>query len=85
MWPGLLHDFADFFDFPKISRHVKMMQMHEFLAKEALTGQLRNGLLPPNNQTIFDRKRPLWTYIRRYHLAPLPILLTGMSADGLMA
>lgn len=38
--------------------------MKDFLASEALTGQLRGGLLPPDNRTTFDRQRPLWRYIR---------------------
>jgi hypothetical protein len=61
---GLLHDFADFFDIGKVRRMVRTIQMKDFLAREALTGRLKGGQLPPENRTVFDRKRPLWKYIR---------------------
>lgn len=43
---------------------VNITQMKDFLAAEALPGHLRGGLLPPGNRTTFERRRPLWEYIR---------------------
>jgi len=63
--PGLLHDFDDFYDMEEIGRYVDVIQMSEFLEREGLMGRLKEGELPPGNATKFDRKRPLWEYIRR--------------------
>lgn len=61
---GLMHDMADFLDMEKLGKYIDMVQMKDFLAKEALTGQLKDGILPPENRTTFERKRHLWEYMR---------------------
>jgi len=38
--------------------------MKDFLTEEALTGHLGGGKRPPNDKTTFERRRPLWEYIR---------------------
>lgn len=62
---GKLHDFSHFYDMDKVRKHVPIIQMSEFLEREGLTGRLKNGERPPGNATTFERKRPLWEYIRR--------------------
>ncbi|KAM3572274.1 hypothetical protein VYU27_005714 [Nannochloropsis oceanica] len=62
---GIMHDFDDFYDVDGWKRNVDVLPMHKFLEIEGLTGQLKNGEMPPGNATRFDRRRPLWEYIRR--------------------
>lgn len=62
---GVVHDFDDFYDVERWTKYVDVLPMHKFLEKEGLTGQLKDGEMPPGNATRFDRRRPLWEYIRR--------------------
>lgn len=62
---GIMHDFDDFYDVEGWANNVDVLPMHKFLEKEGLTGQLKDGEMPPGNATRFDLRRPLWEYIRR--------------------
>jgi len=62
---GVMHDFDHFYDVEGWTKYVDVLPMHKFLEKEGLTGQLKDGEMPPGNATRFDRRRPLWEYIRR--------------------
>lgn len=62
---GHMHDFDDFYDMKELFPHLDVINMHEFLAREALPGHLKDGELPPNNATTFEKKRQLWEYVRR--------------------
>ena len=64
LFTGLMHDFGSFFDLPHVSTVVNITQMSDFLEVEGVTGRLGDGQLPPGNKTTFDRRRPLWEYIR---------------------
>ena len=75
------HSFADFFPFELIKQRVPVMEMHEFMAKEAVTGHLISKItgrvqLPPGNKTEFigterDDRLKMWGYLRNVTYAPL--------------
>lgn len=74
------HSFADFFPFEHIGKRLPVITMEEFMAREAVTGNLRrndNGKvqLPPQNKTVFDGterddRRSMWFYLRNVSACP---------------
>lgn len=58
--------FQDFFNISRMRLHkgLHAMEMHEFLAREGVTGRLKRGLLPPDNSSeVWGGK--LWNYLNK--------------------
>jgi hypothetical protein len=56
--------FSDFFDVHLLSTHkgFHLMEMKDFLAKEAVSGGLKGGKLPPGNSSM-AWGQDLWKYL----------------------
>ena len=75
------HNFADFFPFDTIKKRFPVIDMNEFMAREAVTGRLRSYythdvMLPPGNKTEFDGtsredRLAMWDYLRNVSACPL--------------
>lgn len=74
------HSFADFFPFDYINQRMSVISMEEFMAREGVTGQLRNTTThkveyPPGNKTVFDGtekadRLAMWDYLRSVGSCP---------------
>eukprot|EP01038_Epipyxis_sp_PR26KG_P012435 gene12435-16679_t len=75
------HSFADFFPFDYINKRLPVIEMDEFMRREAITGQLHYNhdksmvAYPPKNKTTFigtdrDDRNSMWEYLRNVSACP---------------
>lgn len=74
------HSFAEFFPFDLIDDRMEVISMKEYLAREAITGHLRDNhtheiIFPPENRTEFvgtirDDRLLMWDYLRNSSSCP---------------
>lgn len=74
------HSFADFFPFEYIKQRLPVISMEEFMAREAVTGGLKNLTTsqiayPPHNKTVWDateraERLAMWDYLRGVGACP---------------